>query len=105
MLNLEEAEQGQTLHSRKGLLSGLQAEKLLAEAADGLRIVQIANLPISARRCCTSASSAARSDAEFVELADCTASSRIRCRLLVLSPTADSAVWDNEMPSLAFRIA
>jgi hypothetical protein len=47
----------------------------------------------SARRCWTSWSRAARSEALFVALADWTASSRMRCRLLVSSSRADSAVW------------
>src|SRR5690349_12755633 len=59
----------------------------------------------SARRCCTSASSAARSFSELVALADCTASSRMRCRLLVTSSSADSVVCDSEIPSLALRTA
>ena len=45
---------------------------------------------ISARRCCTSWSSASRSLSLFVALADCTASSRIRCRLFVTSCSAPS---------------
>src|SRR5262249_48936726 len=41
----------------------------------------------------------------FVALDDCTASSRMRCRLLPTSTSADSAVWASEMPSLALRAA
>ena len=60
---------------------------------------------ISARRCCTSASSAARSESELVALADCTASVRMRCMLLVTSFSADSVVCASEMPSLALLTA
>src|SRR6056297_2224241 len=59
----------------------------------------------SAMRSATSAFSAARSEAELLALADWTASSRIRCRLLVSSPSALSEVWAREMPSLALRTA
>src|SRR5690606_431426 len=60
---------------------------------------------ISAFSCCASAFSALRSDAELVALRDCTASSRMRCRLLEISPSAPSAVCASEMPSLALRMA
>ncbi len=70
-----------------------------------LKVVCCAIREISAVRCCTSASSAARSEALLVALADCTASSRMRCRLLFSSASAPSAVWASEMPSLALRIA
>ena len=70
-----------------------------------LNEVCVAMRSISARRCCTSASRAARSDDEFVALAACTASSRMRCRLLVTSASADSAVCASEMPSFALRTA
>ena len=48
---------------------------------------------------------ASRSAALLLALADCTASSRIRWRLLVVSASAPSAVWTSEIPSLALRIA
>ena len=47
----------------------------------------------------------ARSEALLVSLADCTANSRMRCRMLVDSCIAPSAVWASEMPSLALRVA
>ncbi len=61
-----------------------------------LNAVWVAMRSTSARRCCTSWSRAARSLALFEALADCTASSRMRCRLLVSSPRADSAVCARE---------
>ena len=70
-----------------------------------LKVVCCEMRVISDRRCCTSASSAARSESEFVALADCTASWRIACRLLVSSCNADSVVCASEMPSLALRTA
>src|SRR3989338_264894 len=53
----------------------------------------------------TSACSAVRSLEEFVSLADCTASSRMRWSALVVSTRAPSAVCAREMPSLALRAA
>ena len=55
--------------------------------------------------CPTSACSAARSLAELVALADCTASSRIRCKVADALPNAPSATWESEIPSLALRAA
>ena len=47
----------------------------------------------------------ARSSALLEPLADWRASSRMRCRMLVDSCMAPSAVWAMEMPSLAFLVA
>jgi hypothetical protein len=60
---------------------------------------------ISAINWLASASSEARSVALLVPLADWTASSRRRCRLLPTSARAPSAVCASEMPSLALRAA
>ncbi|MGC4245031.1 MAG: hypothetical protein QM686_23325, partial [Herbaspirillum sp.] len=38
-------------------------------------------------------------------MADCTDSSRMRCRLLPISVSEPSATWASEMPSLALRTA
>ena len=65
----------------------------------------LATRSISAVSCLTSAFRAARSDEELVALADCTDSSRIRCRLLPISVSEPSATWASEMPSLALRTA
>ena len=70
-----------------------------------LNEVSLETRSISAFSCWASAFSAARSVAELVALRDCTASSRMRCRLLPISPIAPSAVCDSEMPSLALRAA
>src|ERR1051325_1686320 len=70
-----------------------------------LKLVCCAIRVTSARRCCTSLSSAARSVDELDPDADCTASRRMRCRLLVTSSSADSVVCAIEMPSLALRTA
>ncbi len=70
-----------------------------------LKLVSSATRWISAFSSCTSASSAMRSELELVALRDCTASSRMRCRLLLISPSAPSAVCASEMPSLALRAA
>src|SRR5690606_28741677 len=70
-----------------------------------LKLVVPATRSISANSCCASAFSAPRSEAELVALRDCTASSRMRCRLLPISAIAPSAVCDSEMPSLALRAA
>src|SRR5690606_27635567 len=48
---------------------------------------------------------AARSSVLLVAFADCTASSRMRCRESPILPSAPSAVCDREMASLALRIA
>ncbi len=53
----------------------------------------------------TSAWMALRSPAELVALADCTDSSRTRCRMFPAPASALSATWDSEMPSLALRAA
>ena len=60
---------------------------------------------ISDESACTSASSAARSELVLVALADCTANSRMRCKLLLICAKSPSAVCDREMPSLALRAA
>ena len=70
-----------------------------------LKLVWRETRSISSTSCLTSASSASRSVVELVALADCTASSRMRCRLLPISTIAPSAVWASEMPSLALRTA
>ncbi len=70
-----------------------------------LKSACLATRSVSAVSCLTSAFSAARSVLELVALADCTDSSRIRCRLLPISVSAPSATWDSEMPSLALRTA
>ena len=70
-----------------------------------LKAVWLAIRSISANRCCTSKSNAARSEAELVALADCTANSRIRCKLELISAKAPSAVCDSEIASLALREA
>jgi hypothetical protein len=59
----------------------------------------------SAASCWNSASRLARSASLLVPLADCTASSRIRCIISPILPSAPSATWPNEMPSLALRMA
>ncbi len=59
----------------------------------------------SAAICMYSVLSAARSPVLLVVLAACTASSRMRCRMSPTRPSAPSATWPSEMPSLAFRIA
>ncbi|MFA5913507.1 MAG: hypothetical protein WC830_08125, partial [Burkholderiales bacterium] len=66
-----------------------------------LNEVFCATRSISAESCCTSASIVARSPALLVALADCTASSRIRCRLSEMALSEPSAVCAREMPSLA----
>ncbi|OIQ88334.1 hypothetical protein GALL_297710 [mine drainage metagenome] len=60
---------------------------------------------ISVIKDCASALSAARSEDELVELADCSASWRMRCRLLSTVLSAPSAVCDSEIASLALRTA
>jgi hypothetical protein len=70
-----------------------------------LNDVCIATRSISAVSCATSSWSEARSDAELVAFADCTASSRMRCRLSLTAASAPSAVCASEMPSLALRAA
>ncbi len=70
-----------------------------------LKLVWRETRSISEVSCFTSAFSASRSLSELVALADCTDSSRIRCRLLPISTIAPSAVWASEMPSLALRTA
>ena len=60
---------------------------------------------ISCLSCWASVLRAARSLALLVALRDCTASSRMRCRLSEITPSAPSAVWASEMPSLALRAA
>ena len=60
---------------------------------------------ISAASWFTSCCSAWRSEAELLALADCTASSRMRCRLAATLEMAPSAVCSSEMPSLALRMA
>jgi hypothetical protein len=50
-------------------------------------------------------SRAARSDALLLAFADWTAISRMRWRLFVSSPSALSAVWASEIPSLELRTA
>ena len=47
----------------------------------------------------------ARSESLLVALADCTASSRMRCPMSLILDRAPSAVCDSEMASLAFRMA
>jgi hypothetical protein len=79
--------------------------KLPSRMFNPLNCVVDATRPISLNSCCTSEFSAVRSDDELVEFADCSASSRIRCRLLLISPIAPSAVCASEMPSLALRAA
>ena len=56
-----------------------------------LKSACLATRSISEVSCLTSAFSAARSDEEFVALADCTDSSRMRCRLLPISVSEPSA--------------
>ena len=70
-----------------------------------LKVVWLATRSISETSWLTSACRASRSDCELVAFEDCTASSRMRCRLLVTSVSAPSAVWAREMPSLALRTA
>ena len=70
-----------------------------------LNCVCVATRSISDCSCETSCCSEARSDDEFVALADCTASSRMRCRLPLMEARAPSAVCASEMPSLALRAA
>ncbi len=70
-----------------------------------LKVVCEAIRVISAERCCTSASRAARSDELFVPLAASTASWRMRCRLSVKVDSALSAVCDSEIASFALFTA
>src|SRR5215831_14652317 len=70
-----------------------------------LNCVCVATRSISVASWATSCCSAARSDALFVAFADCTASSRMRCRFAVTEPSAPSATCASEMPSLALRAA
>ena len=70
-----------------------------------LNCVCVATRSISDESCETSCCRAARSDALFVALADCTASSRMRCRLSLTLDSAPSAVCASEMPSFALRAA
>ena len=70
-----------------------------------LKVVEVAMRSSSLSSWPTSACSEARSEAELVALAACTASSRTRCRMLVDSCMAPSAVWARLMPSLALRAA
>ncbi len=81
------------------------AVKLPSSRLVPLNDVCVATRSISALSCETSSWSEARSDAELVALADCTASSRMRCRLSVTEASAPSAVCASEMPSLALRAA
>ena len=60
---------------------------------------------ISCMSCAVSACNAARSVELLDALADCTASSRMRCRLLDTCESAPSAVCASEIPSLALRAA
>ena len=60
---------------------------------------------ISADSCWYSVSRLARSPVPLVPLADCTASSRMRCSASLTLASAPSAVCASEMPSLALRIA
>ena len=59
----------------------------------------------SSTSCATSAFRASRSLWLLVAFADCTASSRMRCRFVPTSPRAPSAVCAREMASLALRTA
>ncbi|MDT4833593.1 hypothetical protein FQZ97_672070 [compost metagenome] len=59
----------------------------------------------SSASCFTSACRASRSSSLLVALADCTASSRMRCSMSPTLPSAPSAVCASEMPSLALRAA
>lgn len=79
--------------------------KLPSSSRVPLNSVCVATLSISRFSCCASASSAARSPGLLVALTACTASSRIRCRLLPTSANAPSAVCASEIPSLALRTA
>ena len=60
---------------------------------------------ISEDSCSTSKFRFTRSSALLVSLADCTASSRMRCKMLVTSSIPPSAVWVSDIASLAFLIA
>ena len=70
-----------------------------------LNLAPSATREISATSCVASAFRLARSAFEIEPLADCTASSRMRCRLSPILLIAPSAVWNIEMPSFALRIA
>src|ERR1035437_9421878 len=70
-----------------------------------LKEVWVATRSISEASCETSCCRAARSEELLVALADCTANSRMRCRLSLTAPRAPSAVCASEMPSLALRAA
>ena len=70
-----------------------------------LNCVDVAMLSISARSEVNSVFRLARSVLLIVSLAACTASSRIRDRMLWASLIAPSAVWMRLMPSCALRDA
>ena len=80
-------------------------EKVPSSSEVPLKLVWRATRSISLTSWSTSACRALRSESELVALADCTDSSRMRCRLLPISTMAPSAVWASEMPSLALRTA
>src|SRR6185437_16309941 len=79
--------------------------KLPSSSLMPLKEVVDATRSISDLSCWTSLLSAVRSLTLLLALRDCTDKSRMRCRLLPISPRAPSAVCDIEMPSLALRAA
>src|SRR5882757_5620780 len=81
------------------------AENVPSSRFRPLNCVCVATRDTSASNCVTSEFSAARSDDELVALADCRASSRIRCRLSPTWDNAPSAVCAKEIPSFALRDA
>src|SRR5581483_1800128 len=70
-----------------------------------LKLVWLAIRVISDRYCCTEVSIAARSEAWYVPLADCTARSRMDCRLEVIWLSAEPAVCARLIASLALVLA
>ena len=81
------------------------AVKVPSSSLMPLKAEVLATRSFSTNSAVASLVSETRSEALLVALADCTASSRIRCRLLEIWAKSPSAVCASEMPSLALRWA
>ena len=81
------------------------AVKVPSSSLMPLKAEVVARRSFSTTRAAASLLSETRSDELLVPLAACTASSRMRCRLLEICAKSPSAVCAREMPSLALRAA
>ncbi len=79
--------------------------KLPSSSLVPLKLALPATRSISFFSWLTSCCRAARSSAVLVALDDCTASSRMRCTMSPMLPSAPSAVCASDTPSLALRAA